>query len=132
MRIAYGQLQVAALQLCAIAHPLDLEPLLIARRDALDHVRDQRAREPVKRSVLAAVGGPRDEQLLAVLLDLHVPGYALGEFPFGAVHANLLALDRHGHAGGHGDGLSTDPGHGAGVTRSKCQKNWPSLNGHNR
>ena len=59
MRVADGELEVAALELGAVADTLDLEVLLEAVRHALDHVRDERAREPVQRAILAAVGGPR-------------------------------------------------------------------------
>ena len=61
MRVADVQLQVGAAQGRAIADALDLEVLLEALRDALDHVRDQRAREPVERAVLAALGRPGDQ-----------------------------------------------------------------------
>ena len=54
-----------ALELRAVADALDLEALLVAVGDALDHVGHQRAGEAVQRAVLAAVGRARDEQLLA-------------------------------------------------------------------
>ena len=99
MRVADGELEVLALQLRAVADALDLQALLVAVGDALDHVRDERPGEPVQRAVFAAVGRARDEQLLAVLGDLDVAVDPLGEFAFGAVHANRLGLDRDGHAG---------------------------------
>src|SRR4051812_17601829 len=58
MRVADLQLEVGALERSAVADPLDLEALLEALRDALDHVRDERAREPVQRAILAALGRP--------------------------------------------------------------------------
>src|SRR4051794_29421352 len=46
VRVAEGELEVAALELGAIADALDLQALLEARGDALDHVRHERARQP--------------------------------------------------------------------------------------
>src|SRR5205807_9155822 len=71
VRIADAQLEIRALERGAVAHALDLELLLEALRDALHHVRDERAREPVQRPVLAALGRPRDDDLAVPLLDLH-------------------------------------------------------------
>ena len=56
VRVAERQLEVAALLLGAVADALDLERLLVALRHALDHVEDERARQPVQGAVLAAVG----------------------------------------------------------------------------
>src|SRR5215831_7158172 len=56
MRIADVELEVGALERCAIADALDLELLLEALRDALHHVRDQGPGEAVQRPVLAALG----------------------------------------------------------------------------
>jgi hypothetical protein len=50
------ELQVGALELRAVADALDLEVLLEALRDTLDHVRDERPRQAVQRAVLAALG----------------------------------------------------------------------------
>ena len=61
VRVADRELEVLALQLRAVADALDLEALLVAVGDALDHVRDERPREPVQRAVFAAVGRPRDD-----------------------------------------------------------------------
>ena len=77
MRVAERELEVAAAQLRAVADALDLEPLLEAVGDALDHVRDERAREAVQRAVLAAVGRARDDELVVVLLDRDVAVDAL-------------------------------------------------------
>ena len=52
---------VGAAQRGAIADALDLEALLEALRDALDHVRDQRARQAVQRAILAALGRAGDD-----------------------------------------------------------------------
>src|SRR6185437_3399246 len=111
VRVADGQLQVLALQLRAVADALDLQTLLVARRDTLDHVGHERAREPVQRTVFAAVGRTRHEQLLAVLLDLDVARDALRQFAFGTVDADLARLDRDRDATRHRDWLPADSRH---------------------
>ena len=58
--VADQQLEVVALDAGAVADADDLETLLEAVGDALDHVGDERPREPVQRAVLAAVGRPLD------------------------------------------------------------------------
>src|SRR5262245_37595451 len=58
VRVADRELERLSLQAGAIAHALDLEALLEALGDALDHVGDQAPRQPVERAVLAAVGRP--------------------------------------------------------------------------
>ena len=73
------ELEVGALELRAVADALDLEVLLEALGDALDHVRDERARESVQRAVVAAVGRPRHVEDAVVLRDLHARGHALLE-----------------------------------------------------
>ena len=102
------------MQLGAVADALDLEALLEAVGDALDHVGDERARQPVQRAVLAAVGRARDESVAArrpARRHRDVAVDALGQLALGAVDGHELGLDRDGHAGGDGDGLSADTGH---------------------
>src|SRR5207253_263238 len=70
MRIPDRELEVFTAHRRAVADALELEALLEALRDALDHVRDERAREPVQGAVLAAVGRALDDQLAVLLLDL--------------------------------------------------------------
>src|SRR5205823_1679782 len=105
------ELEVPALELRAVADALDLQVLLEAVGDALDHVGDERARQAVQRTVLAAVGRALDEELLTVLLDADVARDALEELALRAVDADELGLDRDGHAGRDGDGLAADAGH---------------------
>src|SRR5690349_14360496 len=50
VRVANGELEVGALERRAIADALDLELLLEALRDALDHVGHERPRETVQRT----------------------------------------------------------------------------------
>src|SRR3712207_8721793 len=50
-------------ELGAVADALDLQALLEALRHALDHVGDQRTRQPVQRAMLAAVGRSEDTRL---------------------------------------------------------------------
>ena len=56
----------------AVADALDLQSLLEAVGDALDHVRDQAAGQAVQGAVLAAIGRAGDGQDAVVDLDLHV------------------------------------------------------------
>src|SRR5690348_4894520 len=69
--VADVELEVGALERGAVADTLDLQLLLEALRDALDHVRDERPRQTVQRAVLAALGRARDDDLAVPLLDLH-------------------------------------------------------------
>ncbi len=111
MGVADRELEVLALHLRAISDALNLQALLIAGRDALNHVGHKRACEAVQRTMLAAIGRARDDQALAVLDDLDVAWHALRELALGALHAHRLWLYRHGHAGWHCDWLSTDSRH---------------------
>ena len=111
MGVAQRQLEVATAQLGAVADALDLQALLEAVGDALDHVGHQRASEAVQRSVLTTVGGPGDQHLLADLFDADVAVDALRQLALGAVDGHALGLDGDGHARGHRDGLSADSGH---------------------
>src|SRR5215207_9145881 len=125
VRVAERQLEVAALELGAIADALDLERLGEAGSDALDHVRDQRAGEAVQRAVLRAVGRPRDEQLAVLLLDVDHARLALLEVAARAGHAYDLGLDRDGDRVGDRDGLASDAGHGATRPRRRPRRRRP-------
>src|SRR3954469_17223497 len=109
--VAERPLEIAPLQQRAITDALDLERLGEAGRHAFDHVRDQRAREPVQGPVLGAVGRAGDEQVAVLLDDLDRAVLALLEVAPGPVHAHDLRLHRDGDGRGDGDGLSTDAGH---------------------
>ncbi len=113
MREADRELQVGALELGAVADTLDLEVLLEALRDPLDHVGDERSRQPVQRAVLATLGRARDGQRPVVLGDRHPRRYALLEGPERAGHLDV-PVRRHvdGDAARDLDGLSSDARHG--------------------
>jgi len=69
------------------------------------------AREhPEKVVVVERIAGDLGARL-AVLLDLDVLVNPLGEFAFGAVHTDLVGLDRDGHARRHRNWLSADSRH---------------------
>jgi len=89
---------VATAQLRAVADALDLESLFEAVGDPLDHVRDERPGEPVQGPMLAAVGGPRHDDLLADLLHADVAMDALGELALGSVDRDAIGPDRDRHA----------------------------------
>ena len=103
MREADGELEVGALELRAVADALDLEVLLEALRDALDHVRDERPREAVQRPILAALGRAGHDDLRLRLLDLHARGHVLAQLAERAVHLNAAGRDRHHDPGGQLD-----------------------------
>ena len=113
VRVAERHLEVLAFQLRAVADALDLEPLLEAVGDALDHVRDQAAGQPVQGAVLAAVGRARDGDGAVRLLDLHVRREAWLELALRALDGDAARgdLDRDGL--GDGDWLSSDSAHDA-------------------
>src|SRR5437868_3221972 len=71
VREADVELERGSAERGAVADALDLEALLEALGHALDHVRDERAREPVERAIVAPLGRSRDDELAVPLLDLH-------------------------------------------------------------
>src|SRR3954454_11774390 len=113
MRVAHRQLEVLALECCAVADALDLEALLEAVGHALDHVRHERAGEAVQRAMVAAVRRTRDRDLAVILLDLHVARDALLKLTLRALHAHELRLDRELHARGDRDRLFANTRHRA-------------------
>ena len=104
----------------AIADALDLEALLVAVRDALDHVRDERAREAVQRAVRAAVRRARDRDDALVDAHRHLVRDGLLERPSGALHAHASRTDVDLDAGGQGDGGSSDSAHCRATRRSRA------------
>src|SRR5215218_2176191 len=95
----------------AVADALDLEALLEALRDALDHVRDQRAGEPVERPVLPALGRARDDDLAVPLFQVHARGNCLDELAQWPVHLHAAGRQRDADAVRDRNGLSADPAH---------------------
>ena len=111
VRVADLELEIGALERGAVADALDLEALLEALRDALDHVRDERAREPVERAVLAALGRTRHGDDALVLRDLHPLRDLLLERAERAGHGHAARLQLNGHAGRDFDGSFADSTH---------------------
>src|SRR4051794_27628440 len=111
MGVAKRHLEVPALQVGPVADALDLEPLLEAVGDALDHVRDQAPREPVQRTVLPTVGGARDGQGAIVDRHLHVGVDLLVELALGALDGDSAGPDVDLDAFGDLDWLSSDSAH---------------------
>jgi transcriptional regulator GlxA family with amidase domain len=108
MRVADGELEVGALELRPVADALDLEVLLEALRHAFDHVRDERAREAVERTVLPALGRARHDDLRLPLVDLHAGRHVLRQLAERTIHLNAPRRDRHHDAGGELDGSAAD------------------------
>jgi hypothetical protein len=105
VRVAERELEVAALERGAVADALQLQALLEALGDALDHVGHERARQAVQAPVLAAVGRARDGQDAVLLLDADVAALALGQRAARAGDVHDLRLDHDGDAEGTGMGL---------------------------
>src|SRR6201996_9545009 len=108
---AERQLEVFPFQRGAVADALDLEALLEAVGDALDHVRDQRAGEPVEGAVLAAIGRPGDEDRALLLGHGHVLGVGLRELAFRPFDDDVARGDRHRHGVGDRYRFSSDSTH---------------------
>src|SRR3954468_4282554 len=94
VRVADLQLEVGARHRRAVADTLDLEALLEALRDALDHVRDQRPRQAVQRAILPALGRARDRDHALVLRDLHALRDALAQLALRAGDGHAAGIDR--------------------------------------
>src|SRR6266540_1068268 len=92
VRVAEAEHQIVALDLDTVAHALDLELLLEAVGDPLDHVGHQRAGEPVQRAVLTLVVRALD--LDDVALPLHRDGlrHLLAQRAPGPRHRDGVAL----------------------------------------
>src|SRR3954471_4809295 len=115
VRVTDAELEVGALERCAVADALDLELLLEALRHALDHVRDQRPGQAVQRPVLPALGRPLHGHDAVGLLDLHPRGNLLLQRAEWAGDRDAGRLDRDGDAVGDLDGCVADSAHS--VTR---------------
>jgi hypothetical protein len=111
VREADLELEVVARECGAVADALDLQLLLEALGDALDHVRDQRARQAVERAILAALGRPRDRDRAVLLRDLHALRHFLAKLALRARHRHAARVDRDDDACRNFDGPFTDTGH---------------------
>ena len=104
--------------------------------DALDHVRDERARQPVQGAVLAAVGRARDDELRRRPARRAMSRCMRSDSsPLRAVDADDLGLDRDGHARRDGDGLAADTAtwrlpdlrHDLAADASRWRASWPVM-----
>src|SRR5262245_22018342 len=111
MRVADVELERSPAKRGAVADALDLEALLEAVRDALDHVRDEGARQPVQRSVVAALGWARDDELPVLLLDLDPRRNHLRQLAERPVDRHAARVDRDVDAVRDLDGLLADSTH---------------------
>src|SRR5581483_7024791 len=113
VRVAHLQLEIGSGHRGTVADTLGFQPLFEAGRDALDHVRDQRAREAVQRPVLPALGRARDEDRPVLLRDPDPRRHDLAELALRTRHRDAAGVDRDEHAGGDFDGLLSDTAHRA-------------------
>ena len=106
--VAERELQVLALQRGAVTDAGDLELLLETLGDALDQVRDLRARGAVQRA--GAVGLVARRDLDRAVLELHVDVVVDDELKLALrpLHLDGLTLDARGDARGDRDGLFAD------------------------
>src|SRR5688500_1691953 len=104
--------ELLALEHGTEARAADLEILVVARRHARDHVREQRARQAVQRTCLLRVVRARHGELLAVVaLELHERVERATKLALRPLHHDVLPRDLHVDAAGDGDGHLSDPAH---------------------
>src|SRR5688572_18256474 len=112
VREAQGEHELLALEHGAETRAADLQVLVIARRHARDHVREQRARQAVQRTRLLRVVRARDGEVLAVVaLELHERVERAAQLALRPLHHDVLPRDLHVDAAGDGDGHLSDPAH---------------------
>src|SRR6266498_5006033 len=108
VRVADAEHQAVALDLDTVAHALDLEPLLEALGDPLDHVSQQRAGQPVQGAVGALVVRSLDQDDVALPLDRDGLGHLLAQAPHGPGHGDGVAPQVELDARGELDGELAD------------------------
>ena len=111
MRVAERELEALALRFRTVADSLDLQSLLEAVGDPLDHVRDQAPGEPVQGAMRAAVGRPLDREHALVELDRDVLVDRLHQLALGPLDSDLGRGDLDGHPVGDLEWLVTDAAH---------------------
>src|SRR4051794_27291648 len=111
VRVAPVEHEVGAAQRRAVADALDLEALLEALRDSLDHVRDERPRQAVEGAILAALGRALDEKLAVALLDRDPLRDALLQRTQGTSHHHPARVERYADPGRNGNRLLANTAH---------------------
>jgi hypothetical protein len=117
VRVADVEPQVGALHRRAITDALQLETLLEPLRNAFHHVRDQRARQAVQRTIVATLGRTAHDDGAVLLLDLHPLRHLLLQCSEGPVHHDAPRVDRDRHFGRYVDWFLSDSTHCFLVTR---------------
>src|SRR2546428_5511114 len=113
MRNPEGCRQLLAPEPRAVAGSADLEIFGEARRDARDHVRDERPGQTVKRAIHLRVVRALHRDLSVLTIDLHVPVERPRQLAFRALHAHGLAVDLDIDPAWDRDRESTDSAHDA-------------------
>src|SRR3712207_6301503 len=112
VRVPDLDLEVLALERGTVADADDREALLEALRDALHHVREQRARESVEAAVEPLVVGPLDPRRAVLDHDPHVGVHRLAQGALRALdHHEVPVADLDVDAARDLDGLLADPTH---------------------
>src|SRR5580700_1960766 len=96
MREPKGQVQTLARLGGAVTDAADLEALAKALADAFDHIRDQRAREPVRAAMYFCIALALDQHLTVVQTDVDDIGeQTLPELTLGSTHEDFTGLELH-------------------------------------
>jgi len=105
------QYRAVTLLLGAVTHAVDLKTLLESLANAGHHVGEQRPRQTMQRSVLAAVVGPRHGEHALVQRDAHVGMKRARKRAARPLYRYRITLLAHLHARGHGNGHASDSRH---------------------
>src|SRR5437868_1174496 len=111
MRVAERKLQLLARERRPVAGAADLEVARVARRDAGDHVREQRAREAMEGLRLLGLVRAHDRQRAVRSIHLHERVERAPQLALRSLHRDLLAVHRHVHALRERHGKLSDPTH---------------------
>src|SRR5204863_158660 len=106
------QLHPERLRFRLVAHSLDLERLREPLGDAVHHVGDERAGEPMERLVPALIGGSPYDNRLALHRHGQLGVDQPADLALRPLHGNPRPVELSGYALGNGDRLPADARHG--------------------
>src|SRR5438309_3571263 len=123
---ADDELHAERLWLRLVAHPLDLERLRKPLGDAVHHVGDERAGEPVERLVPGLVGGPPHDDRLALHRHGQLGVDQPADLALRALHGNPRPVELGRDALGNGDRLPADARHGPASYQTSASSSPPT------